>query len=78
MFAKYNIITSGILKFDPLVVTAATGIGAGLASVCSPAKLQNAAAVIDAIGEENNVIKKAFPISVLLVVAAAVMCYLLA
>lgn len=74
MFAKYNIMTSEILKVNPLIVTAATGIGAGLASVCSPAKLQNAAAVIDAVGEENQVIRKAFPISIILVIIAALMC----
>ncbi|HEY3426035.1 MAG TPA: L-lactate permease, partial [Negativicutes bacterium] len=29
MFAKYNILTSGIIHVDPRIVTAATGIGAG-------------------------------------------------
>lgn len=75
MFAKYNILTSDMLKLDPLVITAATGIGAGLASVCSPAKLQNAAAIIDAFGEENQVIKSTFKISVLLIAVTAVMCF---
>ncbi len=75
MFAKYNIMTSKLLNVNPLVVTAATGIGAGLASVCSPAKLQNAAAVIDAVGEENHVIKKTFPISIILIIAVSIMCF---
>lgn len=75
MFAKYNILTSEMLKIDPLIVTAATGIGAGLASVCSPAKLQNAAAIIDAFGEENRVIKSTYKISVLLIAVTAVMCF---
>ena len=39
-----------------LIVAAASGIGGGLASVISPAKLQNAAASIDRIGEEARVI----------------------
>jgi lactate permease len=40
--------------------------GGGLASVISPAKLQNAAAAIDRIGEEHTVIKVAFVFSLLL------------
>ncbi|SDF23474.1 L-lactate permease [Sporomusa acidovorans] len=78
MFAKYNVMTSELIKVDPRIVTAATGIGAGLASVCSPGKLQNAAYVIEAFGEENKVMKATFPISLVLVVITSVMCYLLA
>ncbi|MBP2638151.1 MAG: putative l-lactate permease family protein [Firmicutes bacterium] len=78
MFAKYNILTSDMIHVDPRIVTAATGIGAGLASVCSPGKLQNAAYVIDAFGEENKVMKTTFPISMILVLITAVMCYMLA
>jgi len=78
MFAKYNILTSGMIHVDPRIVTAATGIGAGLASVCSPGKLQNAAYVIDAFGEENKVMKATFPISIVLVLITSVMCYILA
>jgi lactate permease len=40
-----------------LVIAAASGIGGGLASVISPAKLQNAAASIDRIGEESQVFR---------------------
>jgi len=54
-------------------VTAVTGIGGGLASVISPAKLQNAAASIDALGIESQVIRTAFVISLLITTAAALM-----
>jgi lactate permease len=75
MFSKYNILTSEQLGLNALVVTAATGIGGGLASVISPAKLQNASATIDAVGEENDVIKETFKISCVLVAVVAVMCW---
>ena len=42
--------------------------GGGLASVISPAKLQNAAASIDKLGAENQVIRTAFVFAVLLTV----------
>jgi len=78
MFAKYNVITSDLLKVNPLIVTAATAIGGGLASVISPAKLQNAAATIDALGEETKVIKTAFGIALLITLVTAVMCFIMA
>ncbi|MEL7564408.1 MAG: L-lactate permease [Dehalobacterium sp.] len=78
MFAKYNLITSDLLKVNPLIVTAATAIGGGLASVISPAKLQNAAATIDALGEETKVIKTAFVISLVITAVTAVLCFLMA
>lgn len=70
MFTKYHLLTSRMLGVDPLAVTAATAVGGGLASVISPAKLQNAAATIDALGIESRVIRTAFLVSVLLTVAA--------
>jgi len=73
MFTKYHLMTSKLLKVDALIVTAATAIGGGLASVISPAKLQNAAATIDAIGIENRVIKTAFVISLAITLVASVM-----
>jgi lactate permease len=42
-----------------------------LASVISPAKLQNAAAVIDRIGLEGQVIRKTVVISLLMTAVAA-------
>ncbi|WP_347490740.1 L-lactate permease [Desulfoscipio sp. XC116] len=76
MFTKYHLLTSEMLHADPLIVIAATAIGGGLASVISPAKLQNAAATIDALGIESQVIKTAFTISILLTTASAIMAML--
>ena len=59
-----------------LLVAAVSGIGGGLASVISPAKLQNASAVIDRIGLEAQVIKSTMVISLLLTAAAALMTFL--
>ena len=78
MFTKYHLLTSKLLDVDALIVTAATGIGGGLASVISPAKLQNAAATIDALGIESQVIRKAFVISLMITTAAAVMALVFA
>jgi lactate permease len=44
-----------------------------LASVISPAKLQNAAASIDRIGEETSVIRVTLVISVVITAVVAVM-----
>ena len=56
-----------------LLVAAASGIGGGLASVISPAKLQNAAASIDRIGEEGRVIPVCFVISLAITAVCAAM-----
>lgn len=77
MFTKYHLLTSKILHVDALIVTAVTAIGGGLASVISPAKLQNAAATIDALGIESQVIKTAFVISALITLVASIMALLL-
>ncbi len=78
MFTKYHLLTSKMLNVNALVVTAATAIGGGLASVISPAKLQNAAATIDALGIESRVIRTAFLISVLITVVAAMIALIMA
>ncbi|GAH04108.1 unnamed protein product, partial [marine sediment metagenome] len=57
MFTKYHVETSTMIGANSLVVSASNGIGGGLASVLSPAKIQNAAAVIDEIGIEGQVIR---------------------
>lgn len=59
-----------------LLVAAVSGIGGGLASVISPAKLQNAAASIDRIGEEAKVIPATFVISLIITGVCAVMALL--
>jgi lactate permease len=58
-----------------LLVAAVSGIGGGLASVISPAKLQNAAAVIDRIGMEGQVIRATMVIAILMVIAAALLTF---
>jgi lactate permease len=69
MFAKYTMTTAKNLHMPVeglIIITAALAFGGGLASVISPAKLQNAAASIDRIGEENKVIRVAFVFALLL------------
>jgi 2-oxoisovalerate dehydrogenase E1 component beta subunit len=57
----------------PLVIRApyGGGIGGGLASVISPAKLQNAAASIDRIGEEGRVVPAAIAIAMAITAVCA-------
>jgi lactate permease len=76
LFAKFNVLTSNILQVNPLVVTAGTAIAGGLASVISPAKLQNAAATIDALGEETEVIRVAFVVSLIFTAIAAILTFI--
>jgi lactate permease len=66
----------GTIMAISLLVAAASGIGGGLASVISPAKLQNASAVIDRIGMETQVIKSTMVISLLMTCAAALMTFI--
>ena len=69
MFGKYTLNTAKNLNLDlngMILIMAALAFGGGLASVISPAKLQNAAASIDKLGAENQVIRAAFVISLLL------------
>lgn len=76
LFTKYHLLTSEMLKVNALVVVAGTAVAGGLASVISPAKLQNAAATIDALGIEAEVIKTAFIIAFLLTCVAAVLTFM--
>ena len=74
MFAKYTMTTAQNLNMDLfglIIVTAGLAFGGGLASVISPAKLQNAAASIDKLGQENQVIRIAFVFSLLLTMVTA-------
>jgi lactate permease len=59
-----------------VLTAAASGIGGGLASVISPAKLQNASASIDRIGEEAHVIRTTFVISLVITAVCAGMALL--
>lgn len=72
MFAKYAMNTAanlGMARTTIIIITAGLAFGSGLASVISPAKLQNAAASIDKIGEENKVIRTAFAFSMIFTIA---------
>jgi lactate permease len=73
MLTKLHMITAGQIGAIGLLVAAASGIGGGLASVISPAKLQNAAAAIDRIGEEASVLRVTFVISLVITAVCAVM-----
>jgi lactate permease len=69
MFSNYTMSTAKNLNLGLnglIIVTAALAFGGGLASVISPAKLQNAAASIDKLGEENKVIRIAFVFALIL------------
>ena len=75
MFTKYQFDTGNTLGLSNnaiVVMGASNGIGGGLASVLSPAKIQNAAAVIDKPGIEGEVIRKTAPIALLMVVSVSV------
>lgn len=80
MFSKYAMTTAVNLDFGVkgiIVITAGLAFGGGLASVISPAKLQNAAAAIDKIGEENKVIRTAFAFSIIFTVITSAFVLLL-
>lgn len=75
MFANYAMKTASTLgqsRTGLIIITAALAFGGGLASVISPAKLQNAAASIDRLGEENKVIRTAFVLALILTAVVAV------
>lgn len=75
MFGKYALATANSLKFGQtglIIIAAALAFGGGLASVISPAKLQNAAASIDKMGEENKIIRLAFVFSIILTTITAI------
>ncbi len=75
MFGKYSLTTARNLSMPLtglIIVTAGLAFGGGLASVISPAKLQNAAAAIDKMGEENKVIRIAFVFSLILTAITSV------
>jgi lactate permease len=76
MLTNLHLATAEKIGATGLLIAAASGIGAGLASVISPAKLQNAAAAIDRIGEEADVLRVTFVISLVITAVCAVMTML--
>ncbi len=73
MLTNLHLNTAQQIGAVGLLVAAVSGIGGGLASVISPAKLQNAAAAIGKIGEESNVLRVTFVISLLITAVASLM-----
>ncbi|PWB50829.1 MAG: lactate permease [Anaerolineales bacterium] len=73
MLTNLHLSTAEKIGAAGLIIAAASGIGAGLASVISPAKLQNAAASIDRIGEETSVIRITVVISMAITAIVALM-----
>ena len=76
MFTRYHVETSNLVGASSIHVAAASGIGGGLASVLSPAKIQNAAAVIDKIGIEGEVIRYGLVVALLMTLFTSVMTLL--
>jgi lactate permease len=76
MLTAIHLTTAEKIGAVGLLIAAASGIGGGLASVISPAKLQNAAASIDRIGEEGQVLRVTFVISLVITAVAAIMTML--
>jgi lactate permease len=76
MFTRYHVDTSTLIGANALAVSASNGVGGGLASVLSPAKIQNAAAVIDEIGIEGKVIRYGLVVALLMTWATAILTML--
>ncbi|MFW9849336.1 MAG: L-lactate permease [Candidatus Thorarchaeota archaeon] len=73
MFTNYHYQASTAIGANAVVVAASNGVGGGLASVLSPAKIQNAAAVIDEIGIEGQVIRYGAVVAILMTAATAIL-----
>jgi lactate permease len=76
MLTRLHLSTAMQIGAAGILVAAASGIGGGLASVISPAKLQNAAAAIGRIGEESGVLRVTVVISILITAVVAALCLL--
>ncbi len=76
MFTALHLSIAEKIGAGGLVIAAVSGIGGGLASVISPAKLQNASASIDRIGEEAGVLRVTFVISLIITAVAAILTLL--
>jgi len=76
MLTGIHLSTAEKIGVSGLLLAAASGIGGGLASVISPAKLQNAAASIDRIGEEGQVLRVTFVVSLIITAVCALMLIL--
>lgn len=76
MLTHLHLTTASKIGASGILIAAASGIGGGLASAISPAKLQNAAASIDRIGEESSVLRITFVVALLITAVCAIMALL--
>ena len=76
MLTALHLDTAQRIGAQGLLIAAASGVGGGLASAISPAKLQNAAASIDRIGQESEVIRHTVVVVVVITAVAAVLTLL--
>ena len=77
MLTELHLKASAKLAINGVLIAAASGIGGGLASVISPAKLQNASASIDRIGDEATVIPSVLVIALVITAVCALMTLLM-
>jgi lactate permease len=73
MLTKLHLSTAEKIGASGAIIAAGSAIGGGLASVISPAKLQNAASSIDKISEASVAIRPAFVISMIVTAVVSVM-----
>lgn len=73
MLTKLHLSTADKIGASGAIIAAGSAIGGGLASVISPAKLQNAASSIDKIREASTAIRPAFVVSMLITCVCAAM-----
>jgi lactate permease len=76
MLTDLHLATSAKIGANGLIIAAASGIGGGLASAISPAKLQNASASIDRIGQEAQVMRSTFVVALAITAVCAVLTLL--
>jgi len=76
MLTRLHLTAAAKVGASGMIVAAASAIGGGIASVISPFKLQNAAAAIDRIGMETQVIKTVVVIAVIIVLAVAGLAFI--
>lgn len=76
MFANYFIEGGGLLGVNYLAMMAIAVIAGGVASVLSPAKLLNAAALIGADGADREALAKVLVPTLLIILLCMVMCFI--
>jgi len=69
--------STDVLNLDFLKVYAAHAVAGGIASGVAVAKIINAAAVVDKLGIEGEVVRKVAPVAIVLTIITGVMLYLM-